>query len=403
MPSFRYVAIDAGGRNRTGRLDGESEAAVLSRLQSMNLHVMQVTETKQRVKKASRFGRVKLQALVVFSRQFATMIDAGVRVVKCLDVLEGQTKDPYLKPVLGQVKRDVTSGLSLTEALAKHPRVFSKLYVNMIRAAEAGGILDHVLDRLAGFLEKEQELRAKIKSAMMYPVVIFVFSMVVVAGLMMFVLPKFLEIFKQMNAPLPATTKLLFAISGFTQKHWYLVPALVVASVLFVKWYGNRPSGRLRIDGLKLRLPIVGELIQKMSVSRFARTFATLISAGVPMLRSLEIVGETAGNAVISRAIDTARNNVREGKKISEPLKASGLFPDLVTQMVDIGEETGRLSEMLTKVADFYDSEVENAVKGLTSLIEPLMIVFLGVMVGFIAISVISPIFALQSTLAKSR
>lgn len=403
MPTFRYVAMDTSGKSRSGKVEAESEAAALGRLQSMNMHVMQVAESRESTKKPSRFGKVKLQSLVIFSRQFATMIDAGVRVVKCLDVLEGQTKDIYLKPVLNQVKRDVTAGLSLTEAMAKHPRVFSKLYVNMIRAAEAGGILDHVLDRLATFLEKEQELRMKIKSAMMYPVVIMVFSIIIVTGLMIFVLPKFLDIFKQMGVELPATTRALFAISGFMTHNWWLGIVAPIVIVSFLKWYGNRPSGRHKIDGLKLKIPVIGELVQKMSVSRFSRTFATLIAAGVPMLRSLEIVSETSGNAVIARAIDTARNNVREGKKISEPLRQSGLFPDLVTQMIDVGEETGRLSEMLTKVADFYDNEVENAVKALTSLIEPMMIVFMGVMVGFIAISVITPIFSLQAHLAGGK
>jgi type IV pilus assembly protein PilC len=265
------------------------------------------------------------------------MIDAGVRVVKCLDILENQSKDPVLKPVLSAVKRDVTAGMTLTEAMGKHPKVFNKLYVNMIKAAEAGGILDHVLDRLAVFLEKEQELRSKIKAAMMYPIVILMFSMVITTALMIFVLPKFLDIFTQLGAPLPATTRALFAISHFMTTNWFLIPATPVAVVMFVRWYGNRPTGRVKIDGLKLKVPVVGDLVQKMSVARFSRTFATLISAGVPMLRSLEIVAETSGNAVIAGAIDTARANVREGKKISEPLRASGLFPELVTQMIDVG------------------------------------------------------------------
>ncbi|HEY3266268.1 MAG TPA: type II secretion system F family protein [Armatimonadota bacterium] len=403
MPVYKYMAMDMAGKNRSGRIEADNENAALMRLQQLGVHITQVAEVKDAGKRLGGSGKVKLQSLVIFSRQFATMIDAGVRVVKCLDILEGQSKDLALKAVLGSVKRDVTSGLSLTEAMAKHPKCFTKLYVNMIKAAEAGGILDQVLDRLAMFLEKEQELRAKIKAAMMYPVVILVFSLIITAGLMIFVLPKFLDIFTQLGAPLPATTKALFAISKFLTGHWYLLFIVPAAIVAFLRWYGNQPSGRMMLDGLKLKIPVVGEMVQKMSVSRFARTFATLISAGVPMLRSLEIVGETAGNAVIARSIDTARNNVREGKKISEPLRASGLFPELVTQMIDVGEETGRLSEMLTKVADFYDSEVENAVKGLTSLIEPLMIVFMGVMVGFIAISVISPIFSLQANLAHGH
>jgi type IV pilus assembly protein PilC len=402
MATFKYQALDMMGKNRSDKIEADNEAAALTRLQTLGVHITQVTEVKGGGAKSSlTVGKVKLQSLVVFSRQFATMIDAGVRVVKCLDILENQSKDPVLKPVLGAVKRDVTSGLSLTEALAKHPKVFNKLYVNMIKAAEAGGILDHVLDRLSVFLEKEQELRSKIKAAMMYPIVILVFSLVITTALMIFVLPKFLDIFTQLGAPLPATTKALFAISHFMTTNWWLIPLLPVVAVMSLRWYGNRPQGRMKIDGLKLKIPVVGELIQKMSVARFSRTFATLISAGVPMLRSLEIVAETAGNAVMSAAIETARSSVREGKKISDPLKESGLFPELVTQMIDVGEETGRISDMLVKVADFYDSEVEHAVKGLTSMIEPLMIVFMGVMVGFIAISVISPIFSLQATLAK--
>lgn len=403
MPTFKYQALDVLGKTHKGRIEADTESAAMSRLQGMGVHVTQVAEMREGGVMNVRFGSVKLQSLVVFSRQFATMIDAGIRVVKCLDILENQTNDPFLKPVLGQVKRDVTAGMGLTEAMAKHPKVFSKLYVNMIRAAEAGGILDHVLDRLATFLEKEMELRSKIKSAMMYPVVIFVFSIIIVTALMVFVLPKFLDIFTQLGAPLPPTTKALFSISGFLTANWYLLIVVPLGTVGFFKWYGNRPQGRLKIDAYKLKMPLIGELIQKMAISRFSRTFATLVAAGVPMLRSLEIVAETAGNARIAQAIDVARSNVREGKKISDPLRASGLFPEMVTQMIDIGEETGRVSEMLTKVADFYDSEVENAVKGLTSMIEPLMIVFLGVMVGFIAISVISPIFSLQSTLAKPK
>lgn len=402
MATFKYQALDMMGNSRSGKIQADNEAAALTRLQTLGVHITQVSEVKGGGKSGLFVpGKVKLQSLVVFSRQFATMIDAGVRVVKCLDILENQSKDPVLKPVLNAVKRDVTAGQSLTEAMGKHPKVFNKLYVNMIKAAEAGGILDHVLDRLAVFLEKEQELRSKIKAAMMYPIVILVFSLVITTALMIFVLPKFLDIFTQLGAPLPATTKMLFAISHFMTSNWWLIPLTPTAAVMFVKWYGNRPQGRMKIDGMKLKIPVVGELIQKMAVARFSRTFATLISAGVPMLRSLEIVSETSGNAVIAGAIDTARSNVREGKKISDPLKQSGLFPELVTQMIDVGEETGRISEMLVKVADFYDSEVEHAVKGLTSLIEPLMIVFMGVMVGFIAISVISPIFSLQATLAK--
>jgi type IV pilus assembly protein PilC len=350
-----------------------------------------------------RLGRTasapKLQSLVVFSRQFATMIDAGISILKCLDILEGQTKDPALKAALIAVRKDVKGGLALGDALAKHPNCFSKLYVNMIRAAELGGILDSILDRLATFLEKEMEIKHKIKSAMMYPIIVLCFSVGMIFALFFFVLPKFKEIFLSMNVEMPAMTQVLFAMSDALVTYWYVLPITAGGAYYGVKRYGNTTKGRLHIDLLKLRAPVVGELVLKMAVSRFSRTFGTLVASGVPMMRAMEIIGETAGNAVLSAAIADARNSIRDGQRISTPLAASNLFPSMVTHMIDIGEETGRLSEMLVKVSDFYDAEVDAAVKGLTSLIEPMLIVFMGVVVGFIAISVMAPMFKLVSSI----
>jgi len=297
------------------------------------------------------------------------------------------------------VRQDVKGGMSLADALSKHPQVFSKLYVNMVRAAEVGGILDQILDRLAQFLEKELEIRQKIKSAMMYPVLVLIFSMVMVFALFTFVLPRFKEIFASMNVKMPPATQLLFNLSDYAVAYWYIPPALLVGAFVFIKQYGKNPKGRYRIDLVKLRLPIIGDLVLKMSISRFARTFGVLIASGVSMMRSLEIVAETAGNSVLATAIDNARNGVREGQKLSTPLGASGLFPTMVTHMIDVGEETGRLSDMLVKVSDFYEKEVDATVKGLTSMIEPMLIIFLGVVVGFIAISVMTPIFTLVSNI----
>ncbi|OFX16847.1 MAG: hypothetical protein A2Z18_09935 [Armatimonadetes bacterium RBG_16_58_9] len=402
MSTFVYTAVDPNGKTVKGRIDADSEQLVLSKLHEQRYHVTGVSEERSRGAKtatASSGRKVKLANMVVFSRQFATMIDAGVAIVRCLDILENQSKDPVLKPVIGQCKKDVKGGMSLTDSFGKHPNVFSRLYVNMVKAAETGGILDKILDRLATFLETEQEIRGKIKSAMIYPILVLVFAVLMVVALFMFVLPKFKEIFDSMDVEMPIATKVLFGISSVMQHHWYMLPIVGVGGYVAYKWYSKTDSGAWQIDKFKLKFPVVGELVVKMSISRFSRTFATLIASGVPMMRSLEIVGETSGNRVIAHAVESARASIREGQKISTPLAQSGLFPGMVTHMIDIGEETGRLSEMLSKVSDFYDQEVENAVKALTSLIEPCLIVVMGGLVGFIAVSIMAPIFKLISSI----
>lgn len=403
MATFAYTAVDPGGKSVKGRIEADSEQLVLSKLHEQNFHVLGVHEQRSRAGRATATTtsgkRVKLNAMVIFSRQFATMIDAGVAIVRCLDILEGQTKDPALKPVIAQCKKDVKGGLSLTDAFGKHPNVFSRLYVNMVKAAETGGILDKILDRLSTFLEKEQEVRGKIKSAMVYPVLVLVFAVLMVISLFMFVLPKFKEIFDSMDIEMPGATRFLFGISTVVQHYWYMLPIGVAGFYFGYRWYRTTESGAWNIDMLKLKVPVVGELVQKMAISRFSRTFATLISSGVPMMRSLEIVGETSGNRVIAHAVENARNAIREGQKINTPLAQSNMFPSMVTHMIDIGEETGRLSEMLNKVSDFYDQEVDNAVKALLSMIEPCLIVMMGGIVGFIAVSIMAPIFKLISSI----
>ncbi len=401
MATFVYDAVDTMGKSVKGKIEADNEQLVLAKLHEQHFHIVSINEARAGVKLrvASKAQKVKLQSLVIFSRQFATMIDAGIAIIKCLDILESQTKEDALKGVINATRKDVKGGLSLTDAMSKHPQVFSKLYVNMIRAAEIGGILDVILDRLAGFLEKELEIRGKIKSAMMYPVIVLCFAGLMVVALFIFVLPRFKEIFLSMDVEMPAVTQALFSASDFARKFWWLIALVGVGGFIGLKQYNNTVKGRYHLDKLKLKLPIFGDLVLKMSVSRFSRTFGTLISAGVPMMRSMEIVGETAGNAVLTEAIGNARSAIREGAKISAPLAASGLFPAMVTHMIDVGEETGRLSEMLNKVSDFYDDEVDAMVKGLTSLIEPMLIVFMGVLVGFIAISVMSPIFKLVSSI----
>jgi len=402
MATFVYDAIDPVGRSVKGRIDAESESLVLSKLHDQNFHVLGVREQKDALGLLSNrpIGPPKLQSLVVFSRQFATMIDAGIPVLKCLDILESQTKDAPLKVAINAIRKDVKGGSSLAEAIAKHPNCFSKLYLNMIKAAELGGILDSILDRLAGFLEKEMEIKQKIKSAMMYPIIVLVFAVVIILALFFFVLPKFKEIFASMNVEMPAMTQALFSMSDFMVKNWWVALVVIVGVIIGINRYGKTAKGRMQIDTIKLRFPIVGELVLKMAVSRFSRTFGVLISSGVPMMRAMEIIGEASGNAVITKAVADTRSAIRDGSRLSTPLAGSGLFPPMVIHMIDIGEETGRLSEMLLKVSDFYDAEVDASVKGLTSMIEPLLIVFMGVIVGFVAISIMAPMFKLVSSIA---
>jgi len=404
VPTYRYSAMDQSGRTVGGQLEADSVELVRVKLSDLRYHVLSIRESRGKAslqEMLNNMQRVKLRDLVVFSRQFATMIDAGLSVVKCLDILQKQSKNPRLKDVIGQVKHDVAGGTSLTEAIQRHPKVFSPLYVNMIRSAEAGGILDQVLDRLASFLEKEMETRGKIKSAMTYPAVVFSFAMLMLVGLLFFVLPKFKTIFESMGLKLPLSTKLMLNSSDYFQQYWYIALVVLIGSAVLVRVASRTQKGKYAIDAAKLKLPVFGDLMLKTAVSRFARTFGTLISSGVPVLRALEIVSDTAGNLVVSETVVRARTSIKEGDKISTPLFASKIFPTMVTQMIAVGEETGRLDQMLTKVANFYDEEVDATLKALTSLIEPLMIVGLGLIVGFIAVSVISPIYSLVGSLGS--
>lgn len=398
MPLFAYTAIDSSGRTVKSVLEADNEQLVLAKLRDMALHCTEIKKGSAGKTKSLMGKKFKPKSVVVFSRQFATMIDAGIPILRCLDILTSQTKDAVLRETLEAITNDVRGGLTLNESMAKHPHVFSKLYINMIRAAEVGGILDQILDRLACFLEYEAEIRGKIKAAMMYPVLVLCFSVLMLFVLFSFVLPKFKEIFTGMNVQLPTITAALFAMGDFMAKFWWLVIVLGIGSFFGLKMWGRTAAGRAKMDLLKLKFPVIGELALKMSVARFSRTFGTLISSGVPMIRSLEIVQETLNNVVLAQAIEQTRTSIREGQKLSTPLAASGLFPNMVTCMIDVGEESGRLSEMLVKVGDFYDAEVETTVKGLTSMIEPMLIIFMGVVVGFIAISVMTPIFTLVNS-----
>ncbi len=406
MPTFRYEVIDASGNTVRGSMVADSREAVLERMRELQYRVVDISVGRERSFLAdlnNRFQSIKLRELVVFTRQFSTMIDAGLTVVKCLDILSSQTKNPFFKESINALKVDISSGLSLADAMAKHPRIFNDLYVNMIRAAELGGILDIILSRIAGYLENEQEIKTKIKSAMMYPCVVLAFAVLMAGAIVFFVLPKFKTIFAGLVGPdyqLPVLTRYLLDSGAIARQYWYVPILLIIGIVTTWKLIARTESGRYKLDMLKLKIPVMGELLLKISVARVARTLGTLLSSGIPVLRALEIVKTTAGNAVVAEALDQARQAVHQGQRMSEPLAESGIFPLMTTQMIQVGEETGRVDEMLNKVAGFYEEEVDALIRGLTALIEPLMIIGLGGFVGFVAVAVLKPIYGVLEAMS---
>lgn len=412
MPVYTYVATTAAGKQVKKAVEADNPQQAMERLRASGLRVSSIKPASPFSLAAlntalQKMGGVRAQTLVVFSRQFATMINAGIPVIRCLDVLESQTDDPVFAPIMSRVKSDVLAGKTLTEALLRHPKAFSPLFCSMVRAAEVGGILDIVLNRLATFLEKEAEIRSKVKSAMMYPTVIFLFAVAVTTGLFLFVLPTFKKMFSEIQIEgkplqLPFLSQMIFAIGDFVKGYWYIPMMLVVGLVVAYKSLQRTEKGKRIIDSAKLRLPIVGDLIRKISIARFSRTFGTLTQSGVPIMQALEIVADTAGNYIVRDAVLAARQNIREGQRLSGPLEASGVFPPMVTQMIEIGEEAGKISEMLEKIADFYDTEVDATIKGLTSMIEPIMIMFVGCVAGLIAVAVLMPIPKMQEALQKA-
>ncbi len=395
--TYTYVVRDSTGREITGSLEADSADVLAAKLRQMGYYVISVEEAKVGLgkKEIHLFGvKVKKQDVAIFTRQFATMINAGLPLIKCLSVLAQQTESSTLANIIVDCQREVEAGRSLSEALAKHPEAFSNLYVSMVRAGELGGMLDDVLLRIASQLEREMEIRKKIKSAMTYPVAVLGLSLVLLAAMIIFVVPKFAAMFTELGGELPSFTKMLVGVSRFVGG-WggLLIIAIVIALVIGFRRFRATPGGRLIVDRIKLKLPIVGSLFHKYALSRFSRTLGTLLSSGVPILGALEITGETTGNMVLTKALENVRAGVKEGETIARPLSASPLFPPMVTQMIAIGEETGALDVMLNKVSEFYDSEVNAAVESLTSLLEPLMIVFLGGTVGTIVIALYLPVF----------
>lgn len=407
MPTFIYKAKSLDGKLVEETIEAESERMVRNTLREKNLtiiNIQQKTATKMHTDifaALKKFRGVNEQAITVFSRQFATMINAGLAMVRCLDILSEQTDDKKLQETLISVRRDVEGGMALSNSLARYPNVFSPLYISMVRAGELGGVLDEVLDRLAGFMEKDFTLKKKVKSAMTYPLVILVMAVLIVAFLVIYILPTFVGLFEGMQMKLPIATQILMAVTKGAGNPIILgVTAVLAAAIgITIVQYGKNPAGKKQYDLIKLKVPVFGMLNKKVAISRFCRTLGTLLSSGVPIMQALEIVGKASGNEVIGETVMKVRESIREGENIATPLSESEMFPPMVTQMVAVGEETGNLDAMLSKIADFYDTEVEYLLSSLTSMLEPIMILAMGGVVGFIVIAVFLPLYQLIGNL----
>src|ERR1051325_10828173 len=391
MPQFTYTARAVNGELKQATIEAPNRDEVIKQLRQLKLNVIKIDEGGAVKKK--RLGSIKMRDIVIFTRQFSTMINSGLPLVQALDILANQSENPALKDVTRQVVFDVESGNTVADALRKHPKAFSELYVNMVAAGEAGGILDTILMRLAVFMEKNDALIRKVKGAMIYPGVIISVAVIAITVLLVFVIPTFQSMFASANIALPLPTRIVIGMSKMLKMYWYVIVAVVSVAVWSTKRYYATADGKLAIDRMLLKMPVLGDVLRKSPVSRFTRTLGTLISSGVSILDGLEITAKTAGNRVIQDAIMESRASIAGGETIAAPLKKSQVFPPMVISMIAVGEQTGGLDEMLTKIADFYDEEVDAAVSGLLALMEPVMIVFLGVVVGGMVVAMYLPIF----------
>jgi type IV pilus assembly protein PilC len=424
---FNYIALDARGQEASGLVEAASTNAAIIQLRQAGYFPTSVLEetisspdgkearhraakmagmTKPRAKRGIvLFERKKIKSkiLMIFTRQLATLIDSGLPLLRSLNVLERQERDKLLKKTINKLADSVQSGSTFSDALALHPRVFNDLYVNMVKAGEVGGVLELVLTRLSEFQEKAAKIKNKIISAMVYPIIVMTMAVGILCFLLVFIVPKFESIFHEMlgDKPLPPVTQFVIGASGLVQHHGLVVLGVVVAAVTLYKFIGRTRRGRLVIDNFKLRMPLFGNLNRKSAISRFARTLGTLVTSGVPILQALNITRETAGNAAIAAAISQVHDSVKEGESIVQPLEASRAFPPMVVSMIDVGEETGKLPEMLLKIADVFDDEVDNAVAALTSMLEPIMIVFLAVIVGTIVLALFTPLISIITGLQQ--
>jgi type IV pilus assembly protein PilC len=396
--TFSYKVKDKSGKIHDGEMQASSQSAVAKALRDRGFTPVAVEEKKasalqKEIRIPGLSGRIKVKEVSIFSRQFATMINSGLSLLRSLTILAEQTPNRAFKDVINEVKADVERGASLSQAMEKHPKVFGPLYTSMVKSGEVGGVLDETLTRLALTLEAQVELRQQVKSAMMYPVAVFGLVIFIVIAMLIFVVPMFESMFSDFGAELPLPTKLLMGLSEVFLSYWYVAAVVTVALVIgFRRWIAT-DKGRSRFDAIKLKLPIFGKLVHKTAIARFSHTLAALTRTGVPILMSMDIVAETSGNAVVARAVHAVQASVKEGESIAEPLAQHSVFPPMVVQMMAVGEETGALDTMLEKVGDFYDREVKAMVEGLTSLIEPLLVVVLGATVGGMLLALYMPIF----------
>ncbi|MFH1776808.1 MAG: type II secretion system F family protein [Candidatus Omnitrophota bacterium] len=399
MPFFKYVAKNIEGQTIIDKVEAQNKDSVVELLRSKNLLIVSIDEDR-RVKK-DRPQKIKSDDLVIFSRQLATMVESGIPLVQGLDILASQMENKNFQSVIARIRNDIESGSSLSGALAKHPHIFSLLYLNMIKAGETSGMLDEILDRLASYLEKINNLRRKISSAMVYPIVVTLMAIIITMVLILKVIPTFKDIFATLGGTLPWPTQMLIMISDVIRHYFLVLVALLVVIGVIVSRYIMTPRGRKQFDAISLKVPVFGILVQKVAIARFSRTLSTLVRSGVPILGALEIVAKTAGNKIVEEAVDSVRVGIREGENIAGPLSTCKVFPPMVTRMISVGEETGEIEKMLTKIADFYEEQVDVTVSSLTSLIEPIVIVFLGVVVGSIVIAMFLPIFKITELIGQ--
>ena len=402
MAAFAYTAINADGAELDGELNAPDAAAAREQLRIRGLLASSLKEVARESEGGVQaFKKIKPKSLQIFSRQFATMIEAGLNVVASLVILEEQTDDKYLAQIVRDLRADVEGGMLLSQAMARHPKVFDRLYIAMVEAGEAAGILDQVLDRVAFQIEKQTQIKRRVKGAMLYPTMVLIFATLVLIGMLMFLVPIFVKIFAQLGGELPTLTQYVVRASNLVRHDWFILFPALGATIFGVKKYKQTESGRQLWDRIKLRIPMrIGDTVLKVTMARFSRTLSTLVAAGVDIIKALEITGQTSGNWVIEEALAGVRARVHEGVPIATPLIENDILPPMVSQMVKIGEETGELEKMLGKIADFYEDEVDAAISSLTSIVEPIMMIMVGCMVGVIIISMSLPMFKLL-TLVK--
>jgi type IV pilus assembly protein PilC len=399
MAAFAYSAINAQGLELSGEIHAPDPAAAREQLRIRGLLARDLDEVRASGDDSVRnvFKSIKPKSLQIFSRQFATMIEAGLNVVQALVILEQQTEDPYFATVVRELRADVEGGLLLSQAMTRHPKIFDRLFVSMVEAGEAAGILDEVLDRVALHIEKSTQIKRRVKGAMLYPLMVLSFASLVLTGLLLFLVPVFVNIFSQLGGDLPKLTQYVVAVSDLLKHRFYIIfPGIGGLIFGFRKWK-KTDAGRKQWDRFKLKVPKIGPVVLKVTMARFSRTLSTLVSAGVDIIQALEITGQTAGNWMVENALGDVRAKVHEGVPIAQPLVDNAIFPPMVSQMVKIGEETGELEKMLGKIADFYEDEVDAAIQSLTSIVEPLMMILVGMMVGVIVIAMYLPMFRMLS------